>query len=390
MMRTRYLIPIGILFLNCLSPAYAEETELVKEKIRKLEQRLEKLEKEKNTDTQAPTASRNTVSESSTSTGVSRAFNPAISANVLALGTYVDQGNADQTRETRTGMRIQEVELVFSSWVDTWLKADLVLSIEGTQTVNVEETIAEILVAQNLSFKAGKFYSSFGKHNRLHTHAFPFIDPPLVNEDIFGEEGLNEIGVGLSYLLPLPYFSELSFQFLEGSNDVQFNGKLNDDFLYLANLKNLWDLTDDVTLEAGGSFATGKNDVNSRDYDTTYVSGADLTFKWKPGGRERHQTLIWQTEFLTSSRDQVRAGAYTMVQYQFARSWWIQGRYDFSTIKENVTEEKNRWSTLLAFAPSEFSAFRLQYNRLNHFTTDEHQVFLQLNYTFGSHPAHNY
>ncbi|QPJ66221.1 MAG: hypothetical protein G3M78_12785 [Candidatus Nitrohelix vancouverensis] len=349
--------------------------------IRQLEERIDRLERQEK---KVKSASGGT-----TVTGISRSFNPAISANVLLRGTYNSEGNADSSKEVKTGMKVEEMELRFSSWVDTYLKADMTLAIEGTESIEIEETKAELLLDNNLSLTAGKFFTAFGKHNLLHTHAFPFIDAPLANEEIFGEEGLNEIGLGVNYLLPTSFFSELTFQFLEGDN-AQFAAKFNDDFAYLGHSKNLWELNDETTMELGASYAYGKNSFNSIDYDETYLAGGDLTLKWSPAGRETYRSLVWQTELITSTREQVKTGVYTLAQYQFAKQWWIQGRYDHYEVKEDLAENKDRWSALLAFAPSEFSALRLQYNLLNQATEDEHQVFLQLNYTFGSHPAHNY
>jgi hypothetical protein len=378
------------------SNASAEEKKYFQNRIDKLEKRVQELESEKSRTPSSTQVSRGLTSSSSTATGVSRAFNPAISINGLLLGTYTNQGRDDSTREVKTGMKVQEVELRFTANIDSYLHGDLTIAFEGDE-VEIEEIIASLLVTNNLSFRAGKFFTPFGKHNLLHTHAFPFIDAPLINEEILGEEGINEVGVGAALLLPTPWFSEINLLLLEGDNDL-FNGPLNDDFLYMTHLKNLVELTDELTAELGGSFAYGRNDLVNGPYNSTTLVGADLTFKWKPSGRELYRTLIWQSEFIQSSRDVDKKGFYTLVQYQFARRWWAQGRYDFFTIPRDtvggggeVAQDKTRYAALLAFAPSEFSALRLQYNFLDQSAAEnEHQVLLQLNFTFGSHPAHKY
>jgi hypothetical protein len=50
----------------------------------------------------------------------------------------------------------------------------------------------------------------------------------------------------------------------------------------------------------------------------------------------------------------------------------------------------NRLSLSLAYVPTEFGAYRLQYNLLKLGKTTEHQIVAQLNVTIGSHPAHKY
>lgn len=374
----------------------AEEKKYIQNRLEQLEKRVHQLEAEKSAQkTKVPQAVKPNPRRSS-AVGVSRAFNPAISVNGLFLGTYVNEGRNDSTREVKTGLEIQELELRFTANIDSYLHGDLTIAFEDDE-VEIEEIIASLLVTNNLSFRAGKFFTPFGKHNQLHTHAFPFIDAPLINEEILGGEGINEVGVGAALLLLTPWFSEIDLLFLEGENPL-FDGALNDDFLYMAHWKNLVELSDELTAELGGSFAYGRNELASGPYNYTTLAGADLTFKWKPAGRELYRTLIWQTEFINSSRDVDKKGIYSLVQYQFARRWWIQGRYDFFTIPRDtvggggeVAQEKNRYSGLLAFAPSAFSALRLQYNFLDQSVAkNEHQVLLQLNFTFGSHPPHSY
>mgnify|MGYP000355193651 CR=1 FL=1 len=243
--------------------------------------------------------------------------------------------------------------------------------------------------------------------NLLHTHQFPFIDQPLIHDTLFGDEAFLEIGAGLSYLVPVPWYSEAIFQFLQGDNEKQFNAPLNDDFAYLFHLKNLWDLDEDTTMELGGSFATGRNGnaaAPGSGNNRTNLVGGNFTVKWKPARRARYKTLIWQTEYLASFQetgvnaltgmdnpDLNQGGLYTMLQYQFLERWWVQGRYDYVGFHQpDQLNEQNRWTALLAYVPSEFSSIRLQYNYLDEEFSREQQVLLQLNFSMGSHPAHRY
>jgi len=391
---------LSLLFLALIcaligTNAYAEEKKYFKNRIEELEKRVKQLESEKPPKPSTSPALRGLPSGSSSATGFSRYFNPAISINGLLLGTYVNQERDDSTREVKSGLAVQEVEMQFASNVDSYLNGVLTVAFHDDE-VQIEEAMALLLVTNNLSLLAGKFFAPFGKHAQLHTHLFPFIDAPLVNEKILGREGFNEIGINTALLLPTPWFSEINLVVLEGENPL-FNGALNDDLLYLVHWKNLVDLGDELTAELGGSFAYGRNEIGAGPYNHTQVAGADLTFKWKPAGRERYRTLIWQSEFISSSRDVDKKGVYSLAQFQFARRWWIQGRYDFFTIPRDqvgggeLKQSQHRYSTLLSFVLSEFSALRIQHNYLDQsLKTNEHQVFLQLNFTFGSHPAHAY
>ena len=250
------------------------------------------------------------------------------------------------------------------------------------------------LLPENTTLKLGKFFAAFGKHNLLHTHQFPFINQPLVSQAAFGAEGLKEPGLGISYLLPTRWFSELTIQGMAGLNEELF--RLKSDAkpggAYLAHWKNFFDLTDETTLEVGNSILAGRNSNSGHPWSE--AAGLDLTTKWRPS---TENALVWQAEYIYFNRgrdgnnSRRGGGLYSSLQYQFARRWWIQGRYDLLGIPKLDDGRKNRWSTLLAFVPSEFSAIRLQHS----YTAQDrggplNEILLQFNFTIGSHPAHQY
>jgi len=356
---------------------------------------------------QFPSYNRTPQSQSfqrSTATGFSRLFNPAISANGLLLGTYRSEGNANTSASTKTGFKVQEVELQATANVDNYLRANLVTAFEDTSTFEIEEFYVDAVISRDFSLRLGKWFTNFGKHNFLHQHQFPFIDAPLINLKVFGDESLNESGIGLNYLLPLPWYSELIFDVLEGDNTVLFNGTSNNQFAYLFHARNLWDLNEDTTIETGGSFVFGKNGAGT-DNNSSFAAGGNLTLKWIPSQKARYRQIEWQTEYIHSERegginaalslpnpDTQRAGMYTYLKYQFDQNWWAQGRYDYYGFEKALGEKDQfRLSGLVGYVPSEFSAVRLQYNYLDDkLNRNEHQVLLQLNFTMGSHPAHNY
>ena len=345
-------------------------------------------------------------------TGVSRAFNPAISANALFTGVYAsesiehgheERGDGEEHADggehtdgeehtdghvhgpgTDTGMRVQEVEMQLASFVDPYLKADLILAFPGGEGVELEEGyVTSQGLPANLLLRVGRFYTELGRHNRLHAHQFPFLDAPLVSERLLGDEGLAETGLSLSWLSPLPWYLELTGQVLDGQHEL-FASDDGEDLLYLGHAKGFWELGAASTLELGGTAATGTNAFG----EASSLWGADLTWKWRPSRRARYRSFVWQSEYLMARRDEGPAtheedGFYTLAQYQMRRRWWVQGRWD-------RFEDDWRASSLLAFVSSEFSSVRLQYNRLHADGEDIDQLMVQLNVTIGSHPAHRY
>lgn len=390
----------------------------MQQQMQKMAERIEQLERERAADQTKlgqvePLQSKSEpqgAAQPAAAKGVSSGFNPAISVNALFLGGY---SSSPRTTNRLTGLdfhngfNFQEAEFQFTADVDPYWKANFILGIDRRGETELEEgyvTSEQLpydLLPRNTSLKLGKFFGAFGKHNLLHAHQFPFIDQPLVNQSVFGDEGLREPGLSVAYLLPTSWFSELTFQGMAGENEGLFRFPVEPERdakrrgAYLGHWKNFFDLSDSATLEVGNSYIAGKNS-DSR-HRLSQAAGLDLTLKWRPLQMATEKALIWQSEYLYFTRDGGRepftrgGGLYSSLQHQFARRWWLQGRYDLLGVPKFDDGRKHRWSTLLAFVPSEFSAIRLQHS----YTSQErgspvNQLLLQFNYTIGSHPAHQY
>jgi hypothetical protein len=378
-MKTFVILFLLLGFFYSSINAYAISDGKTREDIKQLEKRIKQLE----------SGRKNSQSNNiSTATGLSRSFNPAISLNGLLLGTYNSEGNDNSSQSNKTGLSVQEMELQLAGNVDTWLRIRSTFSMDGTENFGLEELVGSGLITNNLSLLVGKIFVPIGKHNLLHTHGQPFVATPVSNEMVLGEEGMKEIGFGASYLLPVSFFSEINLQILEGENADLFASTLNDGFTYLTRSANSFDLSDETTMDANLAYAFGDNSLTGT-YKTTEVLGVDIRFKHKPLGREGYRTTIWQSEFLTSTREQVKAGFYTYLQQQFAKRWWAQGRYSYS-YQESDRSDQNQYSLALSYVPSEFIKTKLEYTHLNQYAADENQLFLRFNFTLGSHKGHSY
>lgn len=317
------------------------------------------------------------------------AFNPDIGINLLFLNQSSDRDTAED------GMSLQEAELQFSSDVDAYFTAKALFSIareNGEYIIEPEETFVETIGLSHIILKAGKSKMPIGKHNQLHSHAFPFINAPLMNVAILGDEGLNETGFGISGLIPLPWFSELSVDLIQGENEDLFNSERKSDKTVVSRFKNLWDINASTTLEVGFSHAKGKNE----NHKNTILSGADLTLKWRPIDGGKYRSFEWASEFLeknkSGSDERKLAGVVSHLKYQFAQRWYAQYRYDYLGLnKTESVDTSKRHTALVAFLPSEFSGIRLQYETINDKEDkDEKRISLQLNISIGAHPAHTY
>ncbi len=331
----------------------------------------------------------------------SNTFNPALSLNGLLLASATND-RAPAPADPKTGLAIQEVELQFLTNVDPYFSANLLLSLPGGRGIEVEEGYLVVTPQPyGLSFRAGKIKAPFGRENAIHTHALPFVDKSLVGTAVFGEEGLNEVSVEGSYLVPLPFYTLLTVTAMNGDNEALFASAHGEDLAGFGNLKSVLDLSDDATLEAGASYALGKNSASL----LSQAAGAHLVFKWKPARAYTTRSLVVAVEGMLASRptgmDEAApptpphtSGFYGYAQWQLAQRWYVTGRFDYlrtSTVGAPV-DETLRESAILVFAPTEFSALRLQAS-LTHPPGGGDPVIagvLQANFTLGAHPAHAY
>ena len=325
--------------------------------------------------------------------------NPDISVNALMLYKNSNRGY-DPNAENRNGVTVQEAEMQFASDVDPYWRFVGTFSLSQTAdegqlaatppqyvakwNFEPEEAFAESLDFNFVTLKVGKFKAAMGKHNQLHTHAFPFIDAPLQNSVLLGDEGLNDVGASIAVLFPLPWYSEFLVQGFSGQSEDQpyFTSVDTSGHVGLAHLKNLWDLSDQLTFEFGLSAASGENSQAS----STNLYGADLTFKWR---KSLERALIWSTEFLRRDLGDVRGqGVASWLQFQIERRWWVEARGE---VLDDSSVQQRKQSALVAFDASEFSEVRAEYDHLSDASSkDEQRFMLQLNYTIGAHPAHAY
>lgn len=344
------------------------------------------------------------------------AFNPDIGVNLLGLAQHGTSYSSAPNAKPRNGFSLQEAELQFSADVDPYLRATALFAIaqengSASYSIAPEEAYVETISLPYVTLRAGKFKMALGKHNQLHTHAFPFIYGPLVHTRLLGDEGLNETGVSASALIPLPWYSELTLQAFTLKNEALFGYYVSGDMGGLARLRNLWDFSDSLTMELGFSGARGKNSLGR----AATVAGSDLTFKWRPTEGGRYRAFIWSTEYLYGKRQGLMrertvldasgtevtvrdsqeqlGGISTWVQYQFAERWWVQARFEkLGFPRSPGIDMATKESALLAFLPSEFSALRLQYDLIQDKARprNDQAIAFQYNVSIGAHPAHAY
>jgi hypothetical protein len=318
------------------------------------------------------------------------AMNPDLSVNGLFLYAHDSSPTASSP-----GLGVQELEAMVASDIDPYLRGTIIIAMApagaGLWDIAPEEAYLESLSLPGLTLKGGLFKAALGRHNTLHTHAFPFIDAPLFNQAWLGD-GVGGAGVSASLLAPAPWFMELTAQAFNLRDNPLFDSPLPDELAGLLSLKNLWDLDQDSTVELLGSWMEGRDAAQ----ELTQLAVGALTYKWKgDGGRAFIVAGEYSRAMLPAARLaplQDEAGASGWFQWEFSRRWWIQGRAEALGLTGDLSQPAlRRYSALLGVFPTEFSGWRAQYDWAEGpVGSPEHRISLQANFTMGAHPAHAY
>ena len=341
-------------------------------------------EQMKNNSAPAPQQTRSTLS-----------FNPDIGVIGDFRGSYIRRGKKN------LDFFLNETEVSLQAAVDPYIRADFFLSfardqVTGKYGVEVEEGyLTTLSLPARLQLKVGRFRSAIGRINPVHPHALPFIDLPNAYVNYFGEEGLKDEGVSLSWLLPTnSFYQEIVFQATSGfSESPAFTRSQGNRLLYVSHLKNFFTLNDNTTLELGITGISGPND-SAR---VTNMFAADLTYKWKPIQLNTYHSLTWQSEFYFNHANLMdnfsinSFGMYSFIQYQLAKRWFLTGRYDYSEKPYNKTIKENAVSLTAGWYATEFSKLEFETK-----TTDDnidkrfYQGWLRWIFVIGAHGAHQY
>jgi hypothetical protein len=245
-------------------------------------------------------------------------------------------------------LQLHESEVGFQAIIDPYARADAFISF-GETGVNVEEgyvTFTSLPVG--LLLKVGKMRADFGKVNTIHNHALPFIDRPLVTNNLVGgEDGIDDAGLSLSRFLPAPknWFLEGTAQVFRGDSDDVFQAARRQDVSVVGHLRGYRDLSESTNLDLGLSYARGHNNAGvdrifNPDHFLTNLYSGDATLRWKPLRRAIYHSFLFRNEFFWSARDQLSIanlfqsqhafGFYSDAEYRANRRWTVGGRFDRS------------------------------------------------------------
>jgi hypothetical protein len=332
-------------------------------------------------------------------------------------GEKLDQGRREFSPPD---FMFEELEIALQAYLNPFAKADVVLTLPGPDLeqskLGIEEVYATILrgLPLDLNLKFGKYRAEFGKLNTMHPHAWPFITQPLMAETFLGEEGLNDLGVSVSTLLPTGgVYTRLSLDLLRGSaigdgTGIPDTTGARPTYAIAGRLSGFFPLDDERDLEVGLSGYTGIHDPYNR--DRFWYGNLDFKYKYRPSA---YTSLVVQGEVLYNTRRALQdrdgapflnallepeaktistAGMYVYMDYQFLKLYSAGARYDWSQSPYS-TDKARAVSIFFGYYPVEETlGARLEYQ---HSITDTpfdsrsvNTLALQVLFSLGPHKAH--
>jgi len=333
-------------------------------------------------------------------------------------GEKLAQGKREFSRPDFT---FQELELAIQAYLNPYAKADVLLTLPGPDVeagkLGIEEVYATVVrgLPLDLNVRVGKYRVDYGKINLTHPHAWPFITQPLSQQRFLGEEGLNDLGISVSALLPTgDLYTKLTVDLLRGGAVPGVTGIPDTTgakpfYANSARLMGFFSLSDNSDAEAGISGYTGIHDPYSR--DRFWYMNLDFKYKYRPS---MYTSLVLQGEYLlnkrNASRDQsvqpfrdargnpeqrsiTTSGLYIYADYQFFKSFDIGARYDWSESPYSKDDRGRAVAIFFGYYPVEETiGLRLQYQNtqteLPGNSESINWIGLQMLFSLGPHKAH--
>ena len=332
-----------------------------------------------------------------------------------------------------------ESEMTFSANVDPLFYGQATIAVTAENEVEVEEAFIRSTLPGGFTSRFGRTFSSVGYVNQQHSHAWDFVDAPLVYAAMFGGRCRND-GIELRWLAPLDTFLEVGaeigngrgFPGADSSNGIgawtlfaSTGGDVGESHSWKAGIAWLHADAQERGYEEPDLLLEDVMNPTafSGDSDTWSVQGV---WKWAPEGNSQERNFKLQGEYFgreesgelaqsnTSSGEgtmRYRAkpsGWYLQGVYQFMPSWRIGLRYDSLDSGSNrlrsldgvldvaafptlAPADPERSSVMLDWSPTEFSRLRLQFARdQSRQGTDDDQIYLQYIMSLGAHGAHQF
>lgn len=354
-----------------------------------------------------------------------------------------DHGGLEQ------GFNLLETEIAFSATVDPYFDASTYLAVSSDGDVELEEAYLQTRgLPAGLRAKAGKFLSDIGYANSQHPHQWDFVDQNLPYLAVFGDHGLTDTGIQLTWLPELPVYTLFGVEASQskdlerigatvsaddqehyeeelGVDGIGLGRKKQGPQFYTAFAKVAPDLGADHALQLGAWYAYFRQHQEVHEHAETEAFqgdaqawGLDAVYKYDSGLSHGQGDWKVQAEYLWAHKDLdltfssagasdgslrgTQDGLYLQGWYGFAPRWRAGLRYDTVGLtnrlrgvdSENL-DRSDRWTASLSWLLSEYSLLRLQASTADLALAeggDERvsSIYLQYVLSLGAHGAHKF
>ena len=298
------------------------------------------------------------------------------------------------------GFNLRRTELVFSTTVDPWFDANLMLTVDSHGGVELEQAYFDTRsLPAGLKLRGGKFFSGIGYLNEKHPHQWDFVDQNLPYRTLLGEHGLVDTGLQLTWRPKTgSLYTLLGVEALQGNEQVfatagvatpsaradglplagtaagELAGKKAGPRLWTAFAKFAPNLGDNHALQLGawGGWANQHQEVHDHTLDNPGVAcgspggrcvhalegksrlwGLDAVYKFDAPGAYGAGDFTLNAEYLREVKDLSLAfheigtrvgqprkftqdGFYVQGVYGFAPRWQVGLRYDVTGLTNKV------------------------------------------------------
>jgi hypothetical protein len=311
----------------------------------------------------------------------------------------------DTTEDVEIGL--DEVEIAFVGPLNPYASAEVYVGFHGAETVEIEE--AKLLLDRYLpggfGLTIGRFLQDFGQLNQLHSHAYPFVERPLMHVEFFGEDGVVDDAVRLDWIAPA-----------EGVTLRASVGAARGD-LFLGGHHHEADPAEEEEEEAPEIGATGRVDLFAQpmeafsfliggsilhgEHDThesamaTWIC-ADAKARWDLGP---YRALVLNAEGVFGSLEETEEapeaepdGFFVSADLRASKRWNVGAFAESATERDDDEVRTNRWGGFLGLGlMEETTMFRI----VGHVTEPDEGssqvgVIAQALFGLGPHKPHRY
>ncbi|HEX4594333.1 MAG TPA: hypothetical protein VH157_08660 [Bryobacteraceae bacterium] len=344
--------------------------------------------------------------------GAGGAAAKVLNPDIAVIGDFLGAAGNSAGRPTPS-LEMHESEVAFQAILDPYARADFFITF-GEHGVDLEEGYLTFpALPGHLELRVGRMRAAFGKVNTLHNHVLPWTDRPLVTSNLVGgEDGIADAGLALSRIFQGPgqIFLEGTAQIFRGDSLNLYQAYNRNDVSTVDHLRAYRDISESTNIDIGASYSRGHSVFGPQAINQIY--GVDGTFRWKPLRRSIYHSFVGRTEVIWSRLSvpgqsvTTPFGFYVSGDYQFARRWFLGGRFDRSqrvgnwfTVDGSVfnipdpnnlaLHQDTGGSIVLTYWPSEFSQIRGQLRRTQYGGSLTANEFLfQFQFSIGAHGAH--